>query len=275
MGKIKQGSSLDISGFGAVIKQLSKISGKDFETTLKAEAGHVLKGAISRTPVATIGGRRIKGKIRGGIVPQHVPQGIDHAGAKGGKLITKKNGKFYHVGEPVLAGRQPNHNNISVPKGGKRKGGKKRGGAIYKHPYPNQDWLMRAGFHGDFVPQQLARADNKIKNMGISAGQFYWMGKALNIKLPPRIKSLKILKSSRIGSLVQPFLACKLKTGKARKAFILMQSKGLKASANVGAQRKLLGATQARIKFFYRAMHNEWVKDLKKYMPKNYPLLFK
>ena len=134
---------------------------------------------------------------------------------------------------------------------------------------------MRAGFHGDFVPQQLARADNKIKNMGISAGQFYWMGKALNIKLPPRIKSLKILKSSRIGSLVQPFLACKLKTGKARKAFILMQSKGLKASANVGAQRKLLGATQARIKFFYRAMHNEWVKDLKKYMPKNYPLLFK
>lgn len=88
-------------------------------------------------------------------------------------------------------------------------------------------------------------------------------------KQPP-----KYIKNSNLGKIVLPFLSPRI-AGSKKNSVIILESKGFKQSIHTAAQNKLMNATAARIKFFVKAIRKEFIKDLKGYMPKNYPLLFK
>ena len=94
-------------GFNQVIKQLSKITGKSFGKTLKAEAGAILNNALKNTPKAT----------RKKIIKWTMPEGYAFGYGTGGRVVTHRKGKVYHAGMPVGAGKG------------------KRGGQLYAKPY--------------------------------------------------------------------------------------------------------------------------------------------
>ena len=271
----KTKDAVDISGFGAVIKGLANLSGKTFKEVLKAEVGMVLNGAARKTKVAEIGGRMSRGKRKGGIVPYNMPQGMSFLGHEGAKLITKKNGRYYHIGEPVLVGRQPDTRNIAAPKGTKKKF-PKRGGKIYSRPYPRQAWLKQ-DFWGDAVPKQLARTKRKITYRGITAGQFVYMAEKANIVFPVRglaKNKMQAMLSPAVRRIVAPRCSGKNIIQKFNAA-IEVKSSGIKMSATRGANRKLLEATRARVNLFKnQAIKKEFYKDMKNWMPSRYPLIF-
>ena len=54
MGKGRKAGGVDLSKFGSVVKGLSKISGASFADVIKAEAGHILSNAMSRTKKGSV-----------------------------------------------------------------------------------------------------------------------------------------------------------------------------------------------------------------------------
>lgn len=257
---------VDTRGFRKAIEGLMKISGKTFKDTLESETGMALRGATISTKVAQIYNKRT-GK---GIVPRRVPEGLHHRGAPGNKLITKFEGKVYHVGQPVRAGRNKPR---WVRRGSKRVF--KTGAKLYAKPIPGQAWLKKKMF-GTYVPKALDKAEEKIENRGITAGQFYWMATKLNIKFPTKgisAKNMNIIKSTHVRKAV--FARC---TPKKKftpvEGYIIAESTGIRMSAIRGVQLKLLKATNARASLFRRSVKNDFTKDMKKYMPSRYPLLF-
>lgn len=238
---MKPNTFIDISGFKQVVQGLQKITGKSFKEVLEAETGMILAGAIRMTPKATAKK----------IVKRTMPEGHSFRGGVGGRIVTFDEGKHYHVGEPVLG------NN-----------------GRFKKPYTY--WMNKKGGSrdrwGKWVAEQKEKTIQRILRRGLSASQFYWMSVLLNIKLakfPPKYimnpKNFKILKR---------FLAPhKGAVGKSYQ--ITMASSGFKMSGRTNAQRVLMIATKAREKFFQRAVKKELVKDMKTFMPKSYPLLFK
>ena len=204
MAQPRRRTEVDISGFRQVVKQLSKISGKDFETAMKAEAGHILSAAIRKTPKATTKK----------VVKRTMPQGWKYGAHTGNRLVTEWKGKKYHVGRPI-------------PGAGKNGG---------KYAYPATYWMGRTDWN-QFIDEQKKKVKERL-------------------------------------AIVLPFLSPRI-AGKKKDRHIIMESKGFKMSARTKAQNKLMVATAARIKFFTKAIRKEFVKDLKGYMPKNYPLLFK
>jgi hypothetical protein len=274
----KQLSQVDITGFKKAVAGLAKLSGKTFEKAMESEVGMTLRGATIKTKVASIKGRKSRGKIRGGIVPQRMPKGLSHAGGDGGKLVTKKDGRFYHIGEPVKAGR-------AKPRWVTRNGKKvfKTGAKLYANPYPRQGgnkgqaWLRKQMF-GQYVPQQIDRTMRAIENRGITAGQFYWMAHKLGITMPTnRISkdSMNAIKSTHVRKVVFRRLGGTKKMLSGSNLTIITESRGIKMSAKRGVQQKLLESLKARTTLFRTAMKKEFYKDMKKFMPSRYPLLFK
>ena len=235
----KTPTKVDISGFRSVIKQLSKISGKDFETTLKAEGAHILAAAVRKTPKAT------KKKI----VKRTMPQGFGYGGGVGNRLVTEWKGKKYHVGLPV-------------PGQGKK-------GGNYSLPYT---YWMGAADWGQFITEQKQKVKERTAKKGLGASQFYWMSVLLGQPLPK--DPPKYIKNSNLGKLVLPFLSPRI-AGSKKDRRIILESKGFKQSIHTRAQKTIMICTAARINFFVKAIRKEFIKDLKGYMPKNYPLLFK
>lgn len=259
-------TEVDISGFGAVLKALQKLSGKTHEQVLKAEAGMILKSTIQKIKIAEVNGRMLRGKRRGGIVDQNIPDGMAFAGGQGRKLITKENGRTYHIGKPVVAGRKPSR---TIGKGKNKS--LKVGAKIYSRPYPNQAW-MKEKYFGRYVPKQKKTTERKIKHRGLTASQFYWMATKLGILLP-KVKNIRVLQSPANAKIVKPRVQAIKKLGK-NDCSITFGSKGIRMSGKRGVQQKLLLSTKARINLMRRAVKNNWISDMKKFMPSRYPLLF-
>lgn len=276
---------VDVSGFGAVIKALSKISGKDFKTVLEAEAGHIIQGAIRKTPISSVKGRKSRGKTKGGIVPRHMPKGMTRHKGQGNKLISKTDGKTYHVGEPVLDRINPDERTGNLGRNYSKKVGIKkrrykspsgkypmRGGKVWL--YPKGPWMGRNKFWGEAVPRYEKRTDRKVANIGLGAGQFYWMGKQLGLTLPAtRLKGRKEISKDSIKSKVSAYISPKRVDARFNYHLIL-ESRGLRTSKWVRANYNLAMATKARITLFKTSVRKEYIKDVKEYMPKKYPLLF-
>lgn len=262
MANIK--TQVDIKGFGSVIKGLSKISGKNFQTTLKAEMGHVFVNAIRNTPIA-------KSKS---IIRHTMPQGMKYKGQEGNRLVTNHRGKNKHAGALVLASVGP------------------RGGNIFAKPFPKkkrllgrnltgQDWISTAlGGRGNsdgefkrFVQEQKDKTNIRIARRGMSAGVFYFMGVKGMIPFPKTPKAHKQISSSVVRKTVAPTTRVKI-NGQGEQYSIMVESSGMQVAKHNNLQRKLTGAISQRIKFFKTNVRRGFTKDMKKFMPKNYPLLF-
>lgn len=238
-------AEIDKKGFGAVVSALSRMSGKDFEYTLKAEVGHVLKGTITRLPVASVKK----------IVRYTMPVGYTQNRQRGNRLVTVLNGKKYHAGEPIKGGLG------------------KRGGQQYEKPFTY--WMNKKGGEdrwSDFVAKQRQKTLDRVARRGLTAGQIYTMARKGGIQLPP-IRNEKVFNSEK----VQKLTGSRVKAGgrgSQREYTWTGESAGLKLSGIHKVQKVIEGATKARTKFFVRALDKDFISDLKTYMPKNYPLLF-
>jgi hypothetical protein len=240
-------AEIDRKGFGAVVNALSRMSGKDFEYTLKTEVGHILKGTITKLPVASVKK----------IVRYTMPVGYTQNRQRGNRLVTVLNGKKYHAGEPIPS-------TLGV-----------RGGQRYAKPFTY--WMNKKGSSedrwGDFVAKQRQKTIDRVAKRGLTAGQIYIMAKKGSIPLPP-LRNEKVFN----GEQVQKIAGKKVKArgyGQQREYTFEGESVGLKLSGIHQVQKVLEISTKARIKFFVRALNNDFISDLKHYMPKNYPLLFK
>ena len=124
-----------------------------------------------------------------------------------------------------------------------------------------------------FLKEQKEKAKRRAARRGMSAAQFALIATILDIDLPKPPPAYitkpaheKILKPHVLGSYAK---------GEGYKYEINLESKGLRATSGSGANKKLSYAVQARVEFFKRAVNKGWIDDIKKFMPKNYPLLFK
>jgi len=270
---------VDITGFSEVVNQLAKITGKEFDQVLKAEVGHVLKGAMSRTKISSVNGRLKKGKRSGGIVPRHIPQGLKHQRGQGDKMITKQEGRTFHVGEPILLRQNPDERLLQKPKGFKKKTGvgrgkgvhPKRGGKVWLKPYG--PWMGKAKFTR-YVDQQRNRVDRKIDRIGMGRGQWYWHAMRFGLMLPGSVPHEAKLLKPKIRALVNPYIKPKTKIVK-RVCQYTIETSGAKVTGHSDGAMAINIATKARMNLFRTAVKKEFVKDIKHYMPKKYPLLFR
>lgn len=272
----KKSSYADISGFGEVVKQLSKITGKNFEQVLQAELGHVLKGAMGKTKMASVNGRMRKGVRKGGIVPRHIPEGLKYAKGDGGKLITQYQGIKYHVAEPKLLIKHADERSFQkIPQKGVGRGRglhPKRGGKVWLKPAG--PWLGRDKFWGEMMPKWKSTVDRKIPNIGMGKGQWYWSAMKLGLKLPRPVGGEAKLLKPRIRSLVQPFIRPR-KVVRKREASYIIETRGADITKHTRGAYALNSSASGRIKFFKMNVKKGFINDMKNYMPKKYPLLFK
>lgn len=243
---MKSDKLVSYKGFNEAIAGLQKVTGKKFGEILQAEAGMMLNSAIRKTPKATVKK----------IVKWTMPEGIKLRGGVGKRVVTYEDGKHYHVGIPVRAGQG------------------KRGGQLYSKPYTY--WMNTPNNRSkwdDYVKGQKEKVKRRVARRGMSAGQFAVMAAFLDLKLPKQ--PAKYLRSPTVERLVKPHIMGSYKRGKKLDYTVNLESKGLKATRGSGANRFLIDAAQARAKVFKQAVNKGWIKDIKKYMPKAYPLLFK
>jgi len=268
---------IDKKGFDAVIERLANISGKTREKTIKAELGHVFVGAIKQTPIATTKA----------IVKRTIPEGKRYKGQKGGRLVTMHtDGKKKHVGRPIKS-----------VKG-------EFGGQYYKLPYPFQSWIgypikqtakrqayktgkkkgrlkkikkkdrINSGEWPKYIFGQERKADKIIARKGLTAGVFYWMAKEGKVRFPRQPKGANLMRSKEVTKLVRQSI--RVKDKKVKNDYTLaIASVGMKVAGRAGLQRKLDDSIQRRQKLFLDSMQKGFIDDLKKFMPKYYPLLFK
>lgn len=235
-------TKIDLTGFKQTIKSLQKISGKSFQDVLKAEAGHILRTAINYTPKAT----------EKKIVKRLFPQGMTFGKSPGHRVVTNwKDGKKYHVAPPV-PGSPSKKNKYS------------------KYALPYKYWLGQANWV-DFIGEQMEKIAAAMNQRGLAASQFYFMSVLLNIPLPTQppkyIKSQKNKK--RATQHIKPVIK-----GSGKGLKIILESRGLEVSKHTRAQNRLMAATASRIKNFQKAVHKDWINEVK-YRTRNYPLLFK
>lgn len=232
-------------GFNQVIKSLSKITGLGFEKTIKAEAGAILQNALKNTPKAT----------RKKIIKYTLPQGYAYGFGTGGRIVTHRKGKVYHAGIPIEGAIG------------------KRGGQKYLKPYTY--WMNKRNKGGEwesFLQEQKEKAKRRAARRGMSAAQFALMGTILGIRLPKPIP--KYIANPEHERVLKPHIMGSYARGERSKFQINLESKGLRLTKGSGANKKLSLAVQARVTFFRRAVEKGWIDDIKKFMPKNYPLLF-
>lgn len=268
---------IDKKGFDVVIDRLTKISGKSREKTIKAELGHVFVGAIKSTPIATTKA----------IVKRTMPEGKRYKGQKGGRLVTMHtDGKKKHVAKPVL--RFTGY----------------FGGKYYSHPHPNQSWIgypikqtakreayktgkkkgrlkaikkknrINSGEWPKYILGQERKADKIIARKGLTAGVFYWMAKEGKVRFPRQPKGGSLMRSKEVKKLVRQ--SVRVKNTKSKNDYsLVIESKGMKVSGRGRLQGKLNDAIYRRKKLFLDSMEKGFIDDIKNFMPKYYPLLFK
>lgn len=268
---------IDKKGFDAVINRLAKISGKSREKTIKAELGHVFVGAIKQTPIATTKA----------IVKRTIPEGKRYKGQKGGRLVTMHtDGKKKHIGRPIKAGKG------------------KFGGQYYKLPKPNQSWIgypikqtanreayktgkkkgrlkkikkkdrINSGEWQKYIFGQERKADKIIARKGLTAGVFYWMAKEGKVRFPRQPKGASLMRSKAVQKLVRQSIIVNNSTSKNNYSLVI-ESKGMKVAGRGRLQRKLNDSIGRRKKLFLDSMEKGFIGDIKEFMPKYYPLLFK
>ena len=99
---------------------------------------------------------------------------------------------------------------------------------------------------------------------------FYYM--AQQLKLPVVKKPPKYILNPSIGKIVKPKVNSYMR-GKKTKLEVIMQSKGLKISKDVQAQRILLLKTKGRITNFRTGLKKQLFNDIK-WRTSRYPLLY-
>lgn len=266
---------IDMQGFRKVLQGLHKISGKSFRDILKSEAGQILQGAMRNTP---------KAKIKN-IVKHNMPEGYKPANVRGNnigeKLVIHRFGKIYHIGKPILKGYQKRQTHPALkgksqkPEGAPKHWKPTRGGKIYEKPYSGQAWMRRPRWE-QFVEESNIKTFARVANRGMTAAQFGFMADMLGIKIVKNRPSY--LQTEHLRNKLKSFLKPKyLNSGAQKLGFktqIILESKGLKQTARLGAGQILVRQVNARTKFFRKAVNRGWINDIKKFMPKNYPLLF-
>ena len=233
----------EIRGFKQVLAGLQKISGKSFETVLKSEAGMILGGASGNTPKAK----------KPAIVRHNMPEGYELGGYKGKKTVVRRFGKNYHVGRPVL--------DYIGPFGGKN----------YKLPYTY--WMGKRKWN-DYVAEATRKTEQKMDMRGLAASQFGFMADLLGITGIPKRKRPAYLQTEKLRKQVMPFIRPR-RQGRGFQFSIILEGKGLRITSRTNAGGRLFRQAKARVSAYRKAVRNEWIKDIKKFMPKNYPLLFK
>ena len=253
---------VDLKGFKTLLHHLQKVTGSSFDDVLKSEAGMILSSATRTTPKAS----------KKNIIRHNMPEGYKFERNIGEKLVIHHSGKVRHIGQPILAGNQPDQRGQKKPSGAGKHWKPKRGGKIYEKPYPNQSWMGRAKWNA-FIEEQKIKTLGRIANRGMSAAQFGFMADLLNIKMVEKRTRPAYLQTDHLRARLKPFLSPR-KLGKKGELQIVLESKGLKQTARTGAGNKLVNAAKGRVRLFRRAVKNDWIKDIKTFMPKNYPLLF-
>lgn len=266
---------IDMQGFRKALDGLHKISGKSFKDVLKSEAGQILSGAMRNTP---------KAKVKN-IVRHNMPEGYKPENVKGNnigeKLVIHRFGKVYHIGKPILKGYQKRETHPSLkgksqkPKGAPKHWKPKRGGKIYEKPFPKQAWMRRQRWE-EFVQESNIKTFARVANRGMTAAQFGFMADMLGIKITKNRPGY--LQTEHLRNKLKAFLTPKYQNSEAQrlgfKTQIILESKGLKQTARTGAGQTLVRQVNARARFFQKAVKKGWINDIKKFMPKNYPLLF-
>lgn len=236
-------------GFREVVKNLQRITGKSFKEVVDAEAGHILRNAVDKVPKMTTAK----------VVKYTLPEGVTYRKATGErKIAIEDDGKLYHVGRPVL-------DTISSAHGGQ------------KYKYPAGRWMGQKGKnnkrYAKYIQKQKAKARERILRKGLSASQFYAMSVALNLPLPKKLPGY-ITKASHY-QIVKKFLGNSKRIGVGSLYQLSLGSSGLRFSRPTRAQANLTNSLNRRKKFFIDRIQGRTPKALKKFMPKNYPLLFR
>ena len=230
-------TTIDISNFGQVAKALASISGESFKRVIKTEAGHILANATTGTKKASIAK----------IVKRTIPQGWKYGKHTGGQMVTEKDGFKYHVGLPIP--------------------GQGVNGSDYAFPITR--WMRRRSWN-EFIFEQEQKVKDRLKNRGLGASQFYHMATMLGLPLPKQPP--KYIRKSHLKKIVQPYLKPRIKGEKT--AFeIRLESKGLRVSKGVGAQRVLMLKTKGSITNFKNGIKKQLFNDMK-FKTSRYPLLF-
>lgn len=230
-------------GFREVVKNLQRITGKSFREVVDAEAGHILRNSVDKVPKMTTAK----------VVKYTLPEGVTYRKATGERKITiDDDGKLYHVGRPVQDGF---------------------GG--YK--YPKGRWMGQKGKNNKrfarYIQKQKAKAKERILRKGLSASQFYAMSVALNLPMPKKLPAY-ITKASHY-KIVKKFIGNSKRVGVGSLYQLSLGSNGLRFSRPTRAQANLTNSLNRRKKFFIDRIQGRSPKALKKFMPKNYPLLFR
>lgn len=253
---------VDLKGFSEVIKGLHKISGKRFSDVIKSEAGMILAGAMRSTPKAS----------KKNIVRHNMPESYKFEGILGEKKVISRFGKKYHIGQPVLAGYQPDERGRARPQGASRHWKPKRGGKIWKHPHPKQPWMGKAMWN-EFIESSKIKTLGRLANRGMSAAQFGFMADLIGVKIVSAKARPNYLQTDHLRTKLRPFLSPRTK-GSKRLFEIILESKGLEQTKRTGAGQKLDRAVQRRVTAYRKAIRKEWFNDIK-HNTKSYPLLFK
>lgn len=237
-------------GFREVVKNLQQITGKTFREVVDAEAGHILRNTIDKIPKATTAK----------IIKYTLPEGINYKRGTGGRKVTiDDDGKLYHVGKPVIDTISTAHSS----------------GTKYK--YPKGRWMGQKGKNNKrfarYVQKQKAKATERILRKGLSASQFYAISVALNLPLPKKPPAY-ITKASHY-QIIKKFIGNSNRKGFGSIYQLALGSKGLRFSRPTRAQANLTNSVNRRKKFFIDRIQGRTPKALKKFMPKNYPLLFR
>lgn len=257
-------AQVDIKGFGEVVKGLSKITGRGFKKTLRSELGHIFVGAIKKTPIAT----------SKKIAKWTLPEGVKSRYGVGGRVVTYHDGKYKHAGQLVLASVGPRGGNVFAKPYPKRKGSLTR----LQRKKSGQAWISKYrgggsdGGWAKFVKEQKEKTKERVARKGMTAGTFYWMASRGKIQFPRKPKAFKEISSNAVRKLVHPTTRA-VESGTGFKYTMMVESQGLKVAKVHSLQYKLTGQIGSRIKFFKTNMRRGFLKDMKKFMPKNYPLL--
>jgi hypothetical protein len=170
--------------FHSAITELRKISGKDFETVIKAELGAALTGAVRGTKKATVKS----------ITANHEKQpgaryNFNYAGPE------SRSGKTYSAADITRA----------KTRAAQRRASGKNGKLVYYFGKSNQpkaypSWLWR-----QIQEQRARRLPQKLKARGLAASMFVKIGEGLGIpvKAPAYLKNAAHHKKGEMRELIQ------------------------------------------------------------------------
>jgi hypothetical protein len=212
--------------FHTALRELQRISGKDFETVMKAELGAALAGATRNTIKATKQSiQRNEDRRRAAVYK------FDYAGPQ------SRTGKAYSATEAAQLQKRA----------AKRRGGRGSGYMLYYHQdhrYPDNIWQ-------GIKEQRKKRVQEKLEARGLAASMFVKIGEALGIEVnaPAYLRKAAHHKKGEMRELIQ---VMSKGSGKSYEVGFVNNLTRLNKWAKAGmAFRKALNA---RANFFSRAV---------------------